>query len=89
MKEKVQLDRLRMFVDFYAPSLNTDVQAISDQFAIVSRAVAEVFIEKNKDHEWKSKTVESAVFASLEITKLAQAAQKKLGQIVQKNLAKS
>lgn len=39
LKEKVQLDRLRMFVDFYAPSLSTDVKAISNQFAIVSRAV--------------------------------------------------
>lgn len=88
LKEKVQLDRLRMFVDFYTPSLSTDVKAISDQFVIVSRAAAEVLLEKNRNDEWKSKTVESAVFASLEITKLAQAAQKKLGQIVQTSLAK-
>lgn len=87
LKEKVQLDRLRMFVDFYAPSLSTDVKAISDQFAIVSRTVAEVLLEQNRNNEWKSKTVESAVFASLEITKLAQAAQEKLGQIVQISLA--
>ena len=88
LKEKVQLDRLRMFVDFYAPSLCTDVKAISDQFAIVSRAAAEVLLEKNRNDQWKSNTVESAVFASLEITKLAQAAQEKLGQIVQISLAK-
>lgn len=88
LKEKVQLDRLRMFVDFYAPSLSTDVKAISDQFAIVSRAVAEVLLENNRNEEWKSKTVESAVLASLEIFKLAQAAQEKLGKIVQASLAK-
>jgi hypothetical protein len=88
LKEKVQLVRLRMFVDFYAPSLSTDVKAISDQFAIVSRAVVEVLLEKNRNDEWKSKTVESAVIASIEITKLAQAAQERLGQIVQTSLAK-
>jgi hypothetical protein len=88
LKEKVQLDRLRMLVDFYAPSLSVDVKAISDQFAIVSRAVGEVLLEKNRNDEWKSKTVESAVFASLEITKLAQTAQEKLGKIVQASLAK-
>lgn len=88
LKEKVQLDRLRMLVGFYTPSLSTDVKAISDQFAIVSRAAAEVFLEKNRNNEWKSKTAESAVFASLEITKLAQATQEKLGQFVQTSLAK-
>jgi hypothetical protein len=87
LKEKVQLDRLRMLVDFYTPSLSADVKAISDQFAIVSRTVAEVFLQKSRNDEWKSKTVESAVFASLEITKLAQAAQEKLGQLVQASLA--
>jgi hypothetical protein len=88
LKEKVELDRLRMFVDFYTPSLSTDVKAISDQFAIVSRAVAEVLLEKSRNDQWKSKTVESAVFASVEINKLTQVAQKKLGQIVQTSLAK-
>lgn len=88
LKEKVQLDRLRMFVDFYAPSLSTDVKAISKQFAIVSREVVEVLVEEKRNDEWKSKTVDSASFASLEIIKLAQAAQDKLGQIVQASLAK-
>jgi hypothetical protein len=88
LKEKVQLDRLRMLVDFYTPSLSTDVKAISAQFAIVSRAVAEVLLEKNRNEEWKSKTVESAAIAANEITKLAQATQEKLGQLVQSSLAK-
>lgn len=89
LKEKVQLDRLQMLVDFYTPSLSGDVKAISDQFAIVSRAVAEVFLEKNRNDEWKSKTVESAAIAAIQITKLAQATQEKLGQLVQSSLAKS
>lgn len=88
LKEKVQLDRLRMLVDFYTPSLGSDVKAISDQFAVVSRAAAEVFLEKNRNDEWKSKTVESAAIAAIQITKLAQAAQEKLGQLVQSSLDK-
>jgi len=56
--------------------------------AIVSRAVAEVLLEKNRNDEWKSKTVESAAIAAIEITKLAQATQEKLGQLVQSSLAK-
>jgi len=88
LKEKVQLDRLRMFVNFYAPSLSTDVKAISEQFNIVSLAVANVLCEKKRNDEWKSKTIASAVFAYQEITKLTQAAQEKLGQIVQASLAK-
>jgi hypothetical protein len=63
LKEKVQLDRLRMFVNFYAPSLSTDIKAISEQFNIVSLAVANVLCEKKRNDEWKSKTIESAVFA--------------------------
>lgn len=88
LKEKVQLDRLHMFVDFYEPSLSTEVKAISDQFLIVTRAVTEVFMQKDRNDEWKSKTVESAAIASQEITKLAQVAQEKLGQIVQISLVK-
>lgn len=89
LKEKVQLDRLRMLADFYAPSLGADVKAISDQFDILSRAVAEVLLQKQRSDEWKSKTVESAAFASLEINKLAQSTQQKLGQIVQASLARN
>jgi len=88
LKEKIQLDRLRMLVDFYAPSLNGNVKAISDQFAIMSRAVGEVILEENRNEEWKSKTVQSAVFASIEITNLAQAAQTKLGELVRSLLEK-
>lgn len=88
LKEKVQLDRLRMLVDFYTPSLKADVKAISDQFAIVGQGVAEVFLEKNRNDEWKAKTVASAVVATTEITKLAQATQEKLAQLVQASLAK-
>lgn len=87
LKEKVQLDRLRMLVDFYTPSLSTDVKAISGQFNIVGQAVAEVLLEKNRNDEWKSKTVASAAVAAIEITKLAQATQEKLGQLVRTSLA--
>ena len=77
-----------MLVDFYTPSLAPDIKVISDQFAIVSRAVAEVLLEKSRTEVWKSKTVKSAAIAAIEITKLAQATQEKLGQLVQSSLAK-
>jgi hypothetical protein len=83
LKEKVQLDRLHMLVDFYAPVLKDDVKNISNQFAIVYRAVCEVFLQRNRNDEWKEKTVESTAIASIEITKLAQQAQAKLASFVQ------
>jgi hypothetical protein len=83
LKEKVQLDRLRMLVDFYAPALKEDVKNISEQFAVVARSVGEVIFQKNKDDTWKGKTVESAAMASIEITKLAQQAQAKLALLVE------
>jgi HAMP domain-containing protein len=83
LKEKIQLDRLRMLVDFYAPALKDDVRNISDQFAIVFRAVGEVILKKNRDDAWKGKTVESVAIASIEITKLTQEAQVKLASLVQ------
>lgn len=89
LKEKVQLERLRMLVDFYAPSLSSEVKEISDQFAIVGRAVTDVLLENDRNDEWKSKTVKAAVFASREVTRLVEAAQEKLGKIVQASLAKS
>lgn len=89
LKEKVQLDRLRMLVDFYAPSLQGDVKSITEQFAVVSRAVAETLLQKDRNDDWKTKTVESAVMASIEITKLAQSAQIKLAELVRPILAQS
>ena len=85
--EKVQLDRLRMLVDFYAPTLQIDVKSITDQFMIISRAVAETLLQEDRTDAWKTKTAESAVMASVELTKLAQAAQSKLGDLVRSELS--
>jgi hypothetical protein len=87
LKEKVQLDRLRMLVAFYAPTLGPDVKAISDQFAIVSRAVGETILQKDQTDEWRSKMAEMAVFASVEITKLAQSSQDKLAGLARSIVA--
>lgn len=78
LKEKVQIDRLRMLVDFYATDLQSDVMAISDQFITIGRCVGETMLQKNPSDEWRSKTVESSAIASIEIGKLAQATQQKL-----------
>ena len=87
LKEKVQLDRLRMLVDFYTPTLSADVKTISDQFVIISRTIVEVFLEKNRNDEWKSKTVHSAAIAAVEIAQFALATQETLGQLVQTSLS--
>lgn len=89
LKEKVQFDRLRMLVDFYAPSLQGDVKSLTDQFTIISCAVAETLLQKDRNDEWKKKTVQSAALASMEITKLAQGAQTKLAGLIRPVLAES
>ena len=89
VKEKVQLDRLRMLVDFYAPALQGDVKNLTDQFAIVSVAVAETLLQKDRNDEWKTKTVQSATIASMEIAKLAQEAQTKLAVLIRSALDES
>jgi len=86
LKEKVQLDRLRMLVDFYTPSLNGDVKAITEQFNIVIKAVVEVLFKEYRTNEWESKTVVSATIAATKITRLVQVTQEKLGQLVQFSL---
>jgi hypothetical protein len=65
-----------MLTDFYAPTLASDVKAISDQFAIVSRAVGETMLQKQHTDEWRSKMAETAALASAELTNLVQSAQK-------------
>ena len=78
-----------MLVDFYAPSLRPDVKAITEQFAIVSRSVTEVILQQQRTDEWKTKTVEAAAMASIQITKLTQDAQTKLGNVVRGAIAES
>ena len=87
LKEKVQLDRLRMLVDFYAPSLQDDVKRITEQFAIVSTVFIDTVLQKDRNEAWKSKTVETGLMASMEITRLAQGAQTKLAAIVRSIIA--
>ncbi|WP_162313368.1 hypothetical protein [Pseudoxanthomonas yeongjuensis] len=87
LKEKIQLDRLRMLTDFYAPTLASDVKAISDQFAIVSRAVGETMLQKQHTDEWRSKMAETAALASAELTNLVQSAQKKLADLARSVVA--
>lgn len=87
LKDKVQLNRLRMLVDFYTPSLQSDIESIVNQFTIISRAVTETILQMERKNSWKSKTVESTALASVELTKLSQAAQSKLADIVRLELA--
>ena len=81
LKEKVQLDRLRMLVDFYASGLQGDVKAISDQFTTIGRCVGETMLHKDLSSEWRSKTVECSSMASIEIAKLVEATQQKVAAL--------
>lgn len=89
LEEKVELDRLRMLVDFYAPSIQNDVKNISDNFAVITKVIAEVLLKKERGNEWVTKSVGDAAIAAMEISKQAQTAQQSLAVIVRESLAKS
>ena len=86
-KEKIQLDRLRMMVDFYVPALQPDIKLIRDEFEIVSRAVAEVILQRERTDEWKHETVMSAALANQRMGALSLAAQEKLAASFRAELA--
>jgi hypothetical protein len=83
LKEKIQFDRLRMLVDFYAPELKSSVKAMFLQLGMIGKAVGEVMLEKNRTDEWKTNTVKAGTLASMEIERLAREAQEKLGELMQ------
>lgn len=80
LKEKVQLDRLRMLVDFYAPALKPKVKEMGVQFAVIARAITEVILQKDRNDEWKTSTVKDATLASIKMQQLANEAQEMLGE---------
>lgn len=86
-KEKIQLDRLRMMVDFYMPALQRDIELIQVEFGIVGRAVAEVILQKERTDEWKNETVKSAMAANQRMGALSLAAQEKLAAVFRAELA--
>jgi hypothetical protein len=83
LKEKIQFDRLRMLVDFYAPELKPCVKEMFLQLGIIGKAVGEVMLEKSRTDEWKANTVKAGALASMEIERLAREAQEKLGELMQ------
>ena len=89
LKERIQLDRLKMLVDFYAPVLKPHVKSMSAYLATIGEAVGEVMLNKNRTEEWKTRTVQSALSASTEIEKIAREAQGKLGELMQALTAES
>lgn len=83
LKNNVKLDRLKMLVDFYAPSLRPEVAAISNNFDALGRAAGETLSRSDRDDDWKTMTVESAMVASKEIETLSQMAKTKLASLIQ------
>jgi hypothetical protein len=83
LKEKIQIDRLRMLVDFYVPTIKPNVESISAQLIIIGKYVSEALLEKNRTEEWKDSTIKAAHLASIEIENIAREAQEKLSKQMQ------
>lgn len=83
LKEKVQFDRLRMLIDFYAPALKPKIKEMGVQFGVIARAITEVLLQKDRNDEWKTNTVKSATLASIKMQQLANEAQEMLSEQVQ------
>jgi hypothetical protein len=81
IKGEVEIDRLRMLVDFYAPELSSAISAISDQFGQVGRAAAEAILKKEPSDSWRGETAEKSVVAALELARLARAAQVRVAEL--------
>jgi len=82
IKEKSQLDRLKMLVGFYTPELKEDVEKMIVKYQMVVHAVGEVILQKQRTEGWKTETVKEAAFASAELTNLVKDAQEKLAKLV-------
>lgn len=82
IKETAQLERLRMLVNFYAPTLNPDIEAVTEKYAVIIRAMSEVILKTDRNNDWKKRTLEASAVASIDLTKLAVEGQKKLAALV-------
>ncbi len=81
--DKMPTERLHMLVDFYARDLKPDTAAIDAQLKVLARVIGEVLLQKDRGDAWKTKSVETAAIAALEVNKLVEEAQRKLAAMVQ------
>ncbi len=73
-----------MLVEFYAPSLKSDVDQIAERWLVLGRAVAEAIMTETRTDDWKTKTILAATMASADILKISEVAKKKLNDLVAK-----
>jgi len=78
LKSEVCLDHLQMLVDFYAPSLKPEVEAIGVIYKEVFILVTETFTEKNKTSAWKAKVGNLAASIPQKLVKHSDNAKSKL-----------
>lgn len=78
----VSTEELRMLVEFYAPSLKSEVDQIAERWLVLGRAVGEAIMTKERTEDWTTKTILAATLASSEILKLSEVAKKKLNDLV-------
>jgi hypothetical protein len=89
LKERMPVERLDMLVDFYAPTLKPDVQAINKQLELLARIVSEIILKKDRGDDWNAKTVEHSTIAFTEINRLVKEAKQKLALLVQPIVARA
>lgn len=83
-KENPQFERLRMLIDFYAPSLSLETEKLWQQYAVIVRAVGEVILQKDRNDDWKTKTVEASTIACIEMAKQSKKLQDGLAKLAHK-----
>ena len=78
----VRLDHLRMLVDFYAPTLKPEVEAIGGAWAKVARLAVEAIAETQRTDAWKAQVAEIAAFIPNALTTQSNSARDKLSILV-------
>lgn len=78
-----RLDHLRMLVDFYAPSLKAEAEAVKTGCGKAVRLAAEAISESQRTAEWKSRVGMAAAELPPELSSQCEAARKKLSVLME------
>lgn len=78
-----RLDHLRMLVDFYAPSLKSEAEAIKTACGKAVRLAAEAISEAQRTPEWKSRVGMAAAEIPPELSAQCESARKKLSVLME------
>jgi hypothetical protein len=84
-----QLERLQMLVDFYAPNLKPEIDALRNEYNKVGRVFGETIATEKQTDEWKTKVAEIAALSPMEMNKHVKSAKQKLSVLVETVAAKT